>query len=84
MEWRIGLFRGKDSKAMLNLLIKLGYPLDEVESVRNQTVYDAHGIEMYIGENNIFICTGFLFDKPFNEENYTEACRLIKKLFIGE
>ena len=25
-----------------------------------------------------------LFDKLFNEENYTEACRLIKKLFMGE
>ena len=25
-----------------------------------------------------------LFDKPHNEEDYTEACRLIKKLFMGE
>lgn len=59
-------------------------PFREVEGIRNQTVYDAHGLEMYIGENNIFICTGFLFEKPFTEENYTEACRLIKKLFMEE
>lgn len=25
-----------------------------------------------------------IFSKPFNEENYTKACRLIKKLFMGE
>lgn len=59
-------------------------PFREVEGIRNQIVYDAHGLEMYIGENNIFIFTGFLFEKPFNEENYTEACRLIKKLFMEE
>ena len=26
----------------------------------------------------------FIYGSTFNEENYTEACRLIKKLFMGK
>lgn len=66
-------------------------PFREIENEKDY-VYDAHRFLMYkysgiIGvykEDNSYDGGSIIFDKPFNEGNYKEACRLIKKLFMGE
>ena len=55
-------------------------------------IYNFHGFTMYKyagviklqDEEGDSYADSIIFDKPFNEENYIEACRLIKKLFMGE
>ena len=63
-------------------------PFKEVEGSNNATIYKAHGFEIWISYASkivLFTPSGNIENhKPFNEENYTEACRLIKKLFKGE
>lgn len=50
-------------------------------------IYENHGFSMekgYGGRLYVYYKDNSIYRNAFNEENYTEACRLIKKLFMGE
>ena len=38
----------------------------------------------YYGNNDGEVECGYIFDRDFTKENYIEACKLAKKLFLGE
>lgn len=64
---------------------------EEFKKLGEFTFYGFHQgkIKMFysISDDNIKIDTGidwYVFSKKYNKENYIKACRLCKKLFLGE
>jgi len=49
-------------------------------------LYENHGFSMENGSVMLYVYykDNLIYWNTFNEENYKEACRLIKKLFMGE
>lgn len=59
---------------------------EEARTSLNHNIYVNYGFILNVSDDFTLrlSCKGeIIFEKPFNEENYTEACRLIKKLFMG-
>ena len=61
-----------------------GFEYNLFATVRNKECGEPD--TLIIGTNDLKTACGYdeIFEKAYTKENYTEACRLAKKLFLGE